>query len=66
MPDVSDVHVDSALTNVSVQYNANQFVSNRLLPVVPVGKQMGKYFICKDGPVFSRRQLGETLDVEGL
>ena len=28
--------------------------------------QMGKYFICKDGPVFSRRQLGETLDVEGL
>ncbi|MFV2063686.1 MAG: 4Fe-4S dicluster domain-containing protein, partial [Chloroflexota bacterium] len=28
--------------------------------------QMGKYFICKDGPVFSRRKLGETLDVEGL
>jgi len=28
--------------------------------------QMGKYFVCKDGPVFSRRDLGETLDVEGL
>lgn len=28
--------------------------------------QMGRYFVCKDGPVFSRRELGETLDVEGL
>jgi NAD(P)H-flavin reductase len=28
--------------------------------------QMGKYFICKDGPVFSRAKLGESLDVEGL
>jgi NAD(P)H-flavin reductase/formate hydrogenlyase subunit 6/NADH:ubiquinone oxidoreductase subunit I len=28
--------------------------------------QMGKNFVCKDGPVFSRRELGETLDVEGL
>ena len=28
--------------------------------------QMGKNFVCKDGPVFSRRELGEMLDVEGL
>ena len=28
--------------------------------------QMGARFVCKDGPVFSRRQLGESLDVEGL
>ncbi len=28
--------------------------------------QMGKSFVCKDGPVFSRRELGESLDVEGL
>jgi len=28
--------------------------------------QMGKNFVCKDGPVFSRRELGESLDVEGL
>jgi hypothetical protein len=27
---------------------------------------MGKYFVCKDGPVFSRRELGASLDVEGL
>ncbi len=28
--------------------------------------QMGKYFVCKDGPVFSRRDLGESLDLEGM
>jgi NAD(P)H-flavin reductase len=28
--------------------------------------QMGGNFVCKDGPVFSRRELGESLDVEGL
>jgi len=28
--------------------------------------QMGKYFVCKDGPVFSRRELGVSLDMEGL
>jgi NAD(P)H-flavin reductase len=28
--------------------------------------QMGKYFVCKDGPVFSRRELGEWLDLEGM
>ncbi len=28
--------------------------------------QMGKNFVCKDGPVFSRRELGESLNVEGL
>ncbi|MFC1601794.1 hypothetical protein ACFL34_05540 [Candidatus Sumerlaeota bacterium] len=45
MPEVSDIHVDSALTNVSVQYGANQYVADRLLPVVPVAKQSDKYFI---------------------
>ncbi len=28
--------------------------------------QLGKYFVCKDGPVFSRRELGTTLELEGL
>lgn len=28
--------------------------------------QLGPYFICKDGPVFSRRELGSTFDVENL
>lgn len=28
--------------------------------------QLGPHFVCKDGPVFSRRELGQSLDVEGL
>jgi NAD(P)H-flavin reductase/formate hydrogenlyase subunit 6/NADH:ubiquinone oxidoreductase subunit I len=28
--------------------------------------QMGPFFVCRDGPVFSRRELGETLLVEGV
>jgi NAD(P)H-flavin reductase/NAD-dependent dihydropyrimidine dehydrogenase PreA subunit len=28
--------------------------------------QMGRFFICRDGPVFSVAQLGEALNVEGL
>ena len=28
--------------------------------------QMGRYFVCKDGPVFSRRELGESLDLAGI
>jgi NAD(P)H-flavin reductase len=28
--------------------------------------QLGRFFVCKDGPVFSRRELGTALELEGL
>jgi NAD(P)H-flavin reductase len=28
--------------------------------------QMGKYFVCRDGPVFSLAELGETFTREGI
>jgi NAD(P)H-flavin reductase len=28
--------------------------------------QMGKYFVCRDGPVFSIAQLGDTFGREGI
>jgi sulfhydrogenase subunit beta (sulfur reductase) len=28
--------------------------------------QMGRYFVCRDGPVFSRAELGESMAVEGI
>jgi NAD(P)H-flavin reductase len=28
--------------------------------------QMGKYFVCRDGPVFSLAELGETFSLEGV
>jgi NAD(P)H-flavin reductase len=28
--------------------------------------QMGRFFVCKDGPVFSRAELGDTFELEGI
>ena len=45
MPDISMVHVDQALTEVSVAYRNSQYVADSIFPVVPVTKQSNKYFI---------------------
>lgn len=46
-PTVGAVHVDSALTNISVAYfqSADNFVAGRVFPNVPVAKQSDRYFI---------------------
>jgi len=46
-PTSSAVHVDSALTNISIAYlqNASHFVAHRVFPNVPVTKQSDRYFI---------------------
>jgi sulfhydrogenase subunit gamma (sulfur reductase) len=28
--------------------------------------QMGRFFVCRDGPVFTRAELGETFELEGI
>lgn len=50
-PTNSAVHVDSALTNISVAFlqNANNFVAGRVFPNVPVSKQSDRYFIFDRG-----------------
>lgn len=45
MPEVSQVHIDVALTNVSVAYRNPAFISDTLAPVVGVRKQSDRYFI---------------------
>jgi hypothetical protein len=45
MPDISAVHIDQALTEVSVAYRNTQYVADSVFPVVPVTKQSNKYFI---------------------
>lgn len=45
MPDVSMVHVDQALTNVSIQYRNSDYVADLLFPPLPVPKQSNKYFV---------------------
>ena len=45
MPEVSQVHIDVALTNVSVEYRNAAFVAEQIAPPVSVKKQSGKYFV---------------------
>ncbi len=45
-PSLSQVHIDQALTNVSVAYvqSATGFIANRVFPVVPVDSKSDSYF----------------------
>jgi len=45
-PTTGDVHIDAALTNISVAYvqDATNFVAGRVFPTVPVDKQSDKYY----------------------
>lgn len=45
-PTQSQVHVDAILTNISVAYmqKAENFIADKVFPIVPVDKQSNKYF----------------------
>ena len=45
-PTQSQVHVDAILTNISVAYmqKAENFIANKIFPIVPVDKQSDKFF----------------------
>ena len=53
-PSVRDVHVDAALTNVSVAYAQDQanFIADKVFPIVPVEKQSDVYFKYDKGAFF--------------
>lgn len=46
-PNVNSVHVDAILTNISVAYlqKADNFIADKVFPVVPVDKKSDKYFV---------------------
>lgn len=46
-PTASDVHVDRPLTNISVAYlqTLEDFVADKIFPIVPVQKQSDRYFV---------------------
>ena len=45
-PTLNDVHVDAILTNISVAYmqNRDNFIADKVFPVVPVDKKSDKFF----------------------
>ena len=44
-PTHQQVHIDVALTNISIAYNPGTFIGTQLFPAVPVGKISNRYFI---------------------
>jgi hypothetical protein len=45
MPQRSQLHVDKLLSNVSVQYKNEEYIADKICPVVPVEKDSDKYRI---------------------
>lgn len=45
MPAVSSVHIDRALTNLSIAYMNDTFVADMVFPPLPVQKDSDKYFV---------------------
>jgi hypothetical protein len=50
-PTPADVHIDAALTNVSVAYvqDASNFIADKVFPTIPVSKQSNKYWKYEKG-----------------
>lgn len=40
-----DLHIDAALSNVSVSYNPGWVIADIIAPIVPVGKESDKYYV---------------------
>lgn len=45
MPEPQQVHIDAALTNISLAYNNPDFVAELIAPQVPVRKQSDRYYV---------------------
>lgn len=54
MPTSSSVHVDSALSNIAVQYKNSQFIADRIFPVVNVNKRSDSYYKFTKSDTFTR------------
>lgn len=44
MPTVQQVHIDKLLTNISIGYSNEQYISDKVFPALPVSKQSDKYY----------------------
>ena len=53
-PGIQDVHISQPLTNLSIAYiqSQSEFIADKIFPVIPVSKQMDKYYIYDKGVWF--------------
>lgn len=61
MPQLGQVHIDRALTEISIQYANMMYVAPQVFPVLSVGKRSDKYFIYQRSMMVQ----GTALDANG-
>ena len=44
-PTMSDVHIDAALSELSIAYKNKSFIADQVFPLVTVEKQSDKYYV---------------------
>jgi hypothetical protein len=69
-PQINSVHVDAILTNISIAYLQNQdnFIADKVFPVIPVDKKSDKYFTYTKNDWFrdeAQRRAGGTESAGG-
>jgi len=52
MPKVNEVHIDVALSNVSLGYHPKGMIAEEIFPIVSVKKESDKYYIWNKGEAF--------------
>lgn len=45
MPQQNVIHIDQALTNLSIAYSNDDYIADKVLPKIPVDKHSDKYFV---------------------
>jgi len=48
----SDVHIDTSLSNILISYANEEYIADKIFPVIPVKKRSDKYFIFDKGAWF--------------
>lgn len=45
MPSAQKVHIDKALTNISIGYSNDEFIADKIFPTIQVDKQSDRYYV---------------------
>lgn len=62
MPQLNTVHIDAALTNLSIQYQPTGLIADSVMPVLRVKKESDRYYIWDRGTSF---RIPETKRADG-
>src|SRR5712671_1913630 len=58
MPVLSQIHIDRALTDVSIAYRNENYIAEDVAPILPVAKRTDKYFVYNQVTFLSSAVIG--------